>query len=154
MTSHAYDYMCGCAECCRTESARELDDATREAYCDDLVACPDFIAELALENEEAERVAAAMQDNDMKEVGLALISALYRAADDLVAARAKEFGITSGEAAERMYELYRPATRDGIQRGNEGIDAGTWTPPGKPERPPLPGHEHTAPLHTRTWRDK
>ena len=30
----------------------------------------------------------------------------------------------------------------GIHLGNEGIDIGTWTPPGEPERPTLPGHEH------------
>jgi|GEM_PF-6360384 len=26
----------------------------------------------------------------------------------------------------------------GVQRGNEGIDIGVWTPPGEPERAPLP----------------
>ena len=30
----------------------------------------------------------------------------------------------------------------GVQRGNEGIDIGVWTPPGEPERAPLPGSEH------------
>ena len=30
----------------------------------------------------------------------------------------------------------------GVQRGNEGIDIGVWTPPGEPERAPLPGREH------------
>ena len=39
------------------------------------------------------------------------------------------------EAAARLRD-------DGIQRGNDGIDIGTWTPPGEPERPTLPGHEH------------
>ena len=30
----------------------------------------------------------------------------------------------------------------GVQRGNEGIDIGVWTPPGETERAPLPGLEH------------
>lgn len=30
----------------------------------------------------------------------------------------------------------------GILTGNDGIDVGVWTPPGEPERPTLPGHEH------------
>ena len=48
----------------------------------------------------------------------------------------------------------RPAARgDGIQRGNEGIDVGTWTPPGEPERPTLPGHEHGAGKR-RSWEDE
>ena len=39
--------------------------------------------------------------------------------------------------------LHEAAARDdGIQRGNEGIDIGAWTPPGEPERPTLPGCEH------------
>ena len=40
----------------------------------------------------------------------------------------------------------------GIKLGNEGIDIGTWTPPGEPERPTLPGCEHELPLKERTWR--
>lgn len=43
---------------------------------------------------------------------------------------------------------------DGIQRGNEGIDIGTWEPSERePERPTLPGHEHTEALKERTWRE-
>ena len=106
--SHAFHSMCGCASCCRTERAMELDDEMREAYRDDLIACPDFIAELALENEEAERAAAAVTDADMAELGRIVTTALYRAADELIATRADESGITPGEAAERMYEAYRP----------------------------------------------
>ena len=45
------------------------------------------------------------------------------------------------------------ARDDGIQLGNEGIDIGTWTPPGEPERPTLPGCEHTEALKGRTWRE-
>lgn len=41
----------------------------------------------------------------------------------------------------------------GIQLGNEGIDIGTWAPPGEPERPTLPGEEHTEALKERTWRE-
>lgn len=29
-----------------------------------------------------------------------------------------------------------------IEHGNTDIDVGTWTPPGEPERAPLPGTEH------------
>lgn len=105
--SHAYHSMCGCASCCRTERAMERDDEMREAYRDDLIACPDFIAELALENEEAERAAAAVKDADMAELGRVVTTALYRAADELIATRAEEFGITPGDAAQRMYVVYR-----------------------------------------------
>ena len=44
------------------------------------------------------------------------------------------------------------ARDDGIQRGNEGIDIGTWTPPGEPERPTLPGHEHEM-NKRRDWKE-
>ena len=55
---------------------------------------------------------------------------------------------------ESDYRVLRDAAArdDGIQRGNEGIDIGTWTPPGEPERPTLPGCEHELPLKERTWR--
>ena len=55
---------------------------------------------------------------------------------------------------ESDYRALRDAAArdDGIQRGNEGIDIGTWTPPGEPERPLLPGEEHSAPLTELTWR--
>ena len=47
----------------------------------------------------------------------------------------------------------RAAARDdGIQLGNEGIDIGTWTPPGEPERPTLPGHEHEM-NKRRDWKE-
>lgn len=50
------------------------------------------------------------------------------------------------DAADRMRD-------DGIQRGNADLaDSCQWTPPGEPERPTLPGHEHEAPLNERTWR--
>lgn len=43
---------------------------------------------------------------------------------------------------------------DGIQRGNEGIDIGTWEPTNRePERPTLPGCEHSEALKWRTWRE-
>lgn len=43
---------------------------------------------------------------------------------------------------------------DGIQRGNEGIDIGTWQPSQREfERPTLPGEEHTVALRGRTWRE-
>src|SRR5699024_1741959 len=83
------------------------DDEMREAYRDDLIACPDFIAELALEDEEAERAAAAVTDADMAEVGRIVTTALYRAADELIATRADESGITPGEAAGRRYWVDR-----------------------------------------------
>ena len=56
---------------------------------------------------------------------------------------------------ESDYRALRDADArdDGIQLGNEGIDIGTWTPPGEPERPTLPGEEHTEALKERTWRE-
>lgn len=43
---------------------------------------------------------------------------------------------------------------DDIQLGNEGIDIGTWEPTHRePERPTLPGEEHTEALKGRTWRE-
>lgn len=106
--THAYHHMCGCAQCCRTERAMERDDEAREAYRDDLTACPDFIAELALSDQEAEQAAQALNDRDLTELGRIVAAALERAADELIALRADESGITPGEAAERMYEVYRP----------------------------------------------
>ena len=44
------------------------------------------------------------------------------------------------------------ARDDGIQRGNEGIDIGTWTPPAEPESPLLPGHEHEM-NKRRDWKE-
>ena len=42
----------------------------------------------------------------------------------------------------------------GIQLGNEGIDISTWEPSERePERPTLPGEEHTEALKGRTWRE-
>lgn len=108
MRNHAFHSMCGCSQCCRTERAMERDDEAREAYREDLIACPSFIAELALENEEADRMAAAINGADMAEAGRIFTTALYREADDLIARRADESGITPGEAAERMFEVYRP----------------------------------------------
>ena len=80
----------------------------RDQYQDDLVECSSFIAELALENEEADSIAIAMKSNNLREIGMALVNALYRAADELIVTRADESGITSGEAAKRLYEAYRP----------------------------------------------
>lgn len=60
--------------------------------------------------------------------------------------------------AARDYAALREADArlrdDGIQRGNEGIDIGTWQPPEREfERPTLPGEEHTEALKGRTWRE-
>jgi len=108
MIIHPYSPQCGCNRCGNEDLQQARDDESREAYRDDLIECPDFIAELALENEEAERAAAAVTDADMAELGRIVTTALYRAADELIATRADESGITPGEAAQRMYEVYRP----------------------------------------------
>ena len=108
MSIHPYNPQCGCNRCGNEDLQQARDDESREAYRDDLIACPDFIAELALSDEEAERAAAAVTDADMAELGRIVTTALYRAADELIATRADESGITPGEAAERMYEAYRP----------------------------------------------
>ena len=57
------------------------------------------------------------------------------------------------EAVLKVLPAQQPAARDdGIQLGNEGIDIGTWTPPGEPERPTLPGHEHEM-NKRRDWKE-
>lgn len=105
---HPYSHQCGCNRCGNDDLQQARDDDSRELFRDALIACPSFIAELALENEEAESVAAAINDRDLAEVGRIFVTALYREADDLIARRADESGIMPGEAAERMFEVYRP----------------------------------------------
>lgn len=112
MARHSYHPMCGCAQCCETERARELDDEMRDQYQDDLIECSSFIAELALENEEAESIATAVRTNNLREIGMAFLNALYRAADEMIVTRADESGISPGEAAERLYKAHRPQSRN------------------------------------------
>ena len=86
----------------------ERDEEAREMYRDDLTACPSFIAELALSDAESEQAAQALSGNDLLELGRIVVAALERTADELIALRADESGITPGEAAQRMFEVYRP----------------------------------------------
>lgn len=119
MAKHSYHPMCGCAQCCESELAMERDDDMGNQYRDELIACPSFIAELALENEEAESIAIAVRTNDLHVIGIALIDALYRAADDMIVTRADESGTTPGEAAKHLYEAYRDD--DDIQKEKDMI---------------------------------
>lgn len=106
--AHAYHHMCGCAQCCRTERAAEMDDELRQALREDLIACPMFIGELALAPLDCERVSAAIRDRDMAELGRVYVAALEREADDAIERRADEDDMTPGEAAQRLYDIYRP----------------------------------------------
>ena len=108
MANHNYHPMCGCAQCDETERAMERDDEMRDQYQDGLVECPSFVVELTLKNMEADLIANAMMSNSLREIGMVLVNALYRAADELIVTRAEESGITLGKAAKHLYEAYRP----------------------------------------------
>lgn len=79
---------------------------------------------------------------------------------------------TPAEEAARLVEMFRTAKLPaldaanadglvvdetylgGMQTGNSDLGVPEWTPYAGPrERAPLPGHEHAAPLSSRTWRD-
>ena len=113
MSAHAYHpQCCGCASCC--------DNNLRDSYMADLTACPDFIAGVPLNREECIAAAKAVNDGDMTELGRLFIAAIEREASECIAVRAEECGITTGEAAKRIYGIYRPQP-DQILRGNADL---------------------------------
>lgn len=106
---HAYHRMCGCDACGQQEEADERDDEIRATYLTALTCCPDFIAEVPPNGEECAAMAAAINAGDMAELGRIYLRAAEREASECIAVRAEECGITAGEAAERLWEIYRPA---------------------------------------------
>jgi len=106
--SHNYHPHCGCASCCEVEEAGERDDELRATYLPALTACPDFIAEVPLNPEECIAAAKAVNDGDLLELGRVFLVAIEREASECIAVKAEECGITQGEAAERLYGIYRP----------------------------------------------
>lgn len=75
----------------------------------DLACCPDFIAEVMLNDEECTAAALAINAGDMAQLGSIFLRAAEREASEYITAKSEECGITAGEAAERLYGIYRPA---------------------------------------------
>lgn len=96
------------AEDLAAESA-ERDDEQRADYLTDLTRCPDFLSEVPPNGEECMAMAAAINDGDMAELGRIYLRAAEREASEYITAKSEECGITAGEAAQRLYEIYRPA---------------------------------------------
>lgn len=91
-----------------TVSPGDGDDELRATYLAALTGCPDFIAKAVLNDEECTAAASAISDGDMAELGRICLRAAERVASEYIAAKAWECGITPGEAAERLYSIYRP----------------------------------------------
>lgn len=106
--AHNYHPHCGCASCCEVEEAGERDDDLRATYLTALTTCPDFIAEVPLNPEECIAAAKAVNDGDLLELGRVFLAAIEREASECIAVKAGECGITPGEAAERLYGIYKP----------------------------------------------
>ena len=77
-------------------------------YLNSLTACPDFIAEVPLNTEECIAAALAVDAGDMLRLGRLFLAAIEREASECIAVKAEECGITPGEAAKRVYGIYRP----------------------------------------------
>lgn len=105
---HAYHRMCGCDACGLQEEADERDDELRATYLIALTCCPDFLSEVPPNGEECAAMAAAINAGDMAELGRIYLRAAEREASECIAVKAEECGITPGEAAERLYGIYRP----------------------------------------------
>lgn len=105
---HNFHPHCGCASCCEVEDAAERDDELRVTYLTALTGCPDFISEVPMNSEECAAAAAAITAGDMDRLGHIFLRAAEREASEYIAAKAEECGITPGEAAERLYSIYRP----------------------------------------------
>ena len=58
--------------------------------------------------EECAAAANAIKGADMAELGRVFLAAVEREASKLIEASADQFRITPGEAAERLYGIYRP----------------------------------------------
>ena len=111
MSAHNFHPHCGYASCCEVEEADERDerdDELRATYLNSLTACPDFIAAVPLNPEECIAVARAVSVGDMADLGRLFLAAIEREASEHIAVKAEECGITPGEAAQRLYSIYRP----------------------------------------------
>ena len=84
------------------------DDELRATYLAALTGCPDFIAKVVLNDEECKAAAAAINAGDMAELGRIFLLAAEREADEHIVIKSEECGITRGEAAARLYSIYRP----------------------------------------------
>lgn len=105
--AHNYHPHCGCASCGEVEEAGERDDELRATYLSALTACPDFIAKVPLNPEECIAAARAVKVGDMTDLGRLFLAAIEREASECIAVKAEECGITPGEAAERLFAIYR-----------------------------------------------
>ncbi len=92
----------------RAEEASERDDDAREDYRERLTQCPDFLGEVPMNAQECEAAAAAIKAGDLAELGRVFLRAAEREADEHIAVKSDETGCTSGEAAERLWRIYRP----------------------------------------------
>lgn len=113
---HNYHPHCGCSFCGQQEEADERDDELRHEYLGELVCCHDFIAEVQMNPEECKAAAAAINAGDMAQLGRIFLRAAEREADEHIVIKSEECGITQGEAAARLYGIYRPA-------GNKAVAA-------------------------------
>ncbi len=91
------------------ERADEADAERRATFQDALICCADFIAEQSTANdEEAAALAEAVNAADHAKIGQLFVALLYRQASEQIEDRADSAGLTFGEAAERLFEVYRP----------------------------------------------
>lgn len=109
--AHKYHPHCGCASCGEVEEAGERDDELRVTYLTALTCCPDFIAEVPPNGEECTAMAAAIKAGDMAELGRIYLRAIEREASECIEVKANECGCTQGEAAERLWKIYRPEVK-------------------------------------------
>lgn len=112
----AHNPQCGGSFCGQQEGAGERDDELRADYLTALTACPDFIAEVPLNPEECLAAARAVTVGDMADLGRLFLAAIEREASERIEVKANECGCTQGEAAARLYGIYRPA-------GNQAVAA-------------------------------
>lgn len=91
-----------------TVSPGDGDDDLRVTYLIALTGCPDFIAKVVLNDKECTAAASAINAGNMDRLGRIFLRAAEREASERIAVRAEECGITPGEAAERLYSIYRP----------------------------------------------
>lgn len=91
-----------------TVSPGDGDDDLRVTYLTALTGCPDFIAKVMLSDEECTAAASAISDGDMAELGRIFLLAAEREASERIEVKANECGCTQGEAAARLYSIYRP----------------------------------------------
>lgn len=122
--SHNYHPHCGCSACCQQEEADERDDELLATYLPALTCCPDFIGEVALNAEECTAIAAAINAGDTMEAGRVFQAAVEREASEAIERRAEDSGATLGEAAERLFNLYKPAAAFDAARFANGMAAG------------------------------